>query len=143
MGGVTELKLYAESVLIEKFLVPSKAAALLMFADSHNCALLKEGTMDTYMTDPQAVDSDWTKLQESDKLLTELLLYKSSGGAGGRKRYSTYVRNVDSKGANILEDFDDLDVTSLRERLQQVAKLSVDGSRSLLVLRWKSYLMNT
>merc|ERR1712238_280348 len=141
--GVTELKLYAESVVIEKFLVPSKAAALLLFADAHMCALLKEGTMDAYMTDPQAVVAshiDWTKLQESNKLLTELLLYTSSGGAGERKRYSTYVRNVDSKGDNILEDFDDLDVTSLRERLQQETDLDVDGSRSMLVERWKDYL---
>jgi len=141
---VTELKLYVESILIEKFLVPSKAAAFLLFADAHLCALLKETSMDAYMTDPPAViasHSDWTKLQESNKLLTELLLY-ASAAAGGRKRYSSYVRTVDSNGDHILEDADDLDVTSLRERLQQEAKLDVDGSRSMLVARWKDYLMN-
>merc|ERR1712238_639956 len=114
--GVTELKLYVESILIEKFLVPSKAAAFLLFADAHICALLKETSMDAYMTDPQAVIAshiDWTKLQESNKLLTELLLYASCA-AGGRRRYSSYDRNGDSNGDTIVEDVDDLDVTSLR-----------------------------
>ncbi|OEU07252.1 hypothetical protein FRACYDRAFT_251325 [Fragilariopsis cylindrus CCMP1102] len=37
------------------------------------------------------------------------------------------------------EDTDDFDVTSLRERLEK-ANLDVDGSRQILVERWKTYL---
>jgi hypothetical protein len=43
--GFIGLKLYIKSVLTSKFLVPSNAAALLLFADSHSCALLKEYSM--------------------------------------------------------------------------------------------------
>jgi len=35
--GITDLKLYMESVLVEKFLVPATAAQLLVLADAHSC----------------------------------------------------------------------------------------------------------
>jgi len=124
--GVTELKLYAESILVEYFLVPSNAAALLLFADAYICPLLKEVAMDTYMTDSTTfmnAEDDWNKLQESSKLLTELLVYTNNE----RTRDSSAV---------VVDDVDDLDVTSLRERLQRI-NLDVDGSREMLVQRWK------
>ena len=66
--GVTELKLYVGSVLLEKFLVPSTAANLLLFADAYVCALLKEGTMDMYASKSTEViesnSEEWTKLKE-------------------------------------------------------------------------------
>jgi hypothetical protein len=76
--GCTDLKLYAESVLVDKFLVPSNAAALLLFADSYSCALLKEATMNTYIKEPKAViesKDDWTKLKESNDLLVAFVLF--------------------------------------------------------------------
>mmetsp|Transcript_40387 Transcript_40387/g.45124 ORF Transcript_40387/g.45124 Transcript_40387/m.45124 type:complete len:98 (+) Transcript_40387:3-296(+) len=78
---------------------------------------------------------DWKTLQESPKLLTELLVYATSD-------QQRYVSVVDGDG-NIdgtLENTDELDVTSLRERLQQI-NLDVDGSREILVERWKEYLL--
>merc|ERR1712194_652456 len=75
----------------------------------------------------------WKQLQESNKLLVELLVYTNN--IGGRPRYSSVVDD----GYGTVEEVDDLNVTSLRERLQQ-AKLDVDGSRSMLVERWKDYL---
>jgi len=140
--GVTELKLHMESILVDKFLIPSKAAGLLLFADSYICPLLKEESMNEFMTDSTAFmnsQDDWKKVQASPKLLTELLLYTHYG----RTRYTPITIN-DGESSNgdddTLDDVvDDFDVTSLRERLQMV-NLTVDGSREMLVLRWKDYI---
>lgn len=76
---------------------------------------------------------DWTKLKESNDLLVELLVYATSGG----KRYSSVVDD----GNGTIDDVNDFDVTSLRERLQQQnVNIDVDGSREILVERWKDYL---
>jgi hypothetical protein len=127
------LKLYTESVLTSKFLVPSKAVALLLFADSHSCALLKEYSMNMYATNPSAVmesKSDWMKLKESNDLLEELLVHTNAS----RKQYASVANsNPDEEG------IDNLDVTSLRERLQ-AADLDIDGSYLTLVERWKEHL---
>ena len=135
----TYLKLYIESVIVEEFLVPSNAAALLLLADSYSCALLKEASMNMFVIDPLAVmesKDDWTKLKESNDLLEELLVYTNN--PGGRKIYSSVVEN----GDGTLDDVDDFDVTSLRERLEK-ANIDVDGSRQILVERWKRYLRHT
>ena len=137
--GVMELKLYIESILIEKFLIPSTAAGLLLLADSHSCGLLKESSMNAYMVDSEAFMNDmdsnsnknWKELQESTTLLTELLVYTNSG----RKRYSYVVDDGDGTS----DDADNFDITSLRERLQMV-DLDVDGSREMLLERWKNHL---
>ena len=136
--GCTNLKLYMESVLVEKFLVPSNAIALLFLADSYSCALLKEAAMNVYaskFTDVMiSSKEDWTRLKESNDLLVELLLYTNN--PGGRRKYASVVENGDG---DTLENVDDFDVTSLRERLEK-ANLDVDGSRQILVERWKTYL---
>jgi hypothetical protein len=132
--GCTDLKLYIESVLVEKFLFPSNTAALLLLSDSYSCALLKEAAMNVYIKDTKTViesKADWTKLTESNDLLLELLLYATTG----HKKYSSVVEN----GDGTLDDVDDFDVTSLRERLEKV-NLDVDGSRQILVERWYNYL---
>jgi hypothetical protein len=125
----TDLKLYAESVLIEKYLVPSNAAEMLLFADSHSCSLLKEASMNAYATDPKtamASEDGWSKLVESKDLIVELLVYTNLG----RKTYSPVADSTAS------DDVDSLDITSLRERLQK-SNLDYDGSREMLVKRWK------
>ena len=135
--GCKDLKLYMESMLIEKFLVPSNVAALLLFADSHSCALLKEAAMNMYIQDSKPViesKDDWSKLKESNDLLVELLVYATSSSSG-RKKYSSVVND----GNGTIEDADEFDVTSLRERLQKVG-LDVDGSREYLLELWKNYL---
>ena len=58
-------------------------------------------------------------------------MYASSG----RNSYASMVDD----GNGTIDDVDDFDVTSLRERLQKV-DLDVDGSREMLVDRWKNYL---
>jgi hypothetical protein len=140
--GVMELKLYMESIIVEKqFLIPTTVSGLLLFADSYSCALLKEAAMNMYIADSITViessKDDWIKLQESSKLLTELLVYATSG----RKKYSSVVDDDDDDDGNgTIDDADDFDVTSLRERLQNV-NLDVDGSREILVERWKNYIL--
>ena len=139
--GCTDLKLHMESYLIRNILVPSKAARLLLLADSYSCPLLKEAAMRIYITDPNSVkrsEKDWKQLQDSTKLLIELLDYATttSSSDGGRTTYSSYIQN----GNGTMEDADGYDVRSLRERLEAY-ELDLDGSRTMLLKRWKEYLL--
>lgn len=159
--GVTTLKLYMESYLVEKVaVIPAKIAGLLLFADSYSCGLLKEACMNAFVkhsteiitmvksgetptptptttpttntTPNNTKHTDWYQLQQSNELLTELLLYSTTG----RKHYSSVVED----GIGTLQDAEEYDVTSLRERLQKF-QLDVDGSREILVQRWKTYFL--
>ena len=83
--------------------------------------------MNTYAENLNAVmnsQDDWIKLVESNKLLSELSLSITDG----RNHYSPVVK--DRNGT--LEDAENLDVTSLRERLQK-ADFDVEDSREMLV----------
>ena len=76
----------------------------------------------------------WKQLQESTKLLTELLVYTNISSSG-RKIYSS----VTGDGDGTLADADEYDVTSLRERLEKYG-LDMDGSQEILLQRWKDHL---
>lgn len=123
----TFLKLYAKSDLEERFLDPSNTADMLLFADAHSCALLKESAMDVYAIDPRTVKESegYTQLMESKDLIVELLEHTN----GGRGSYIHIVEQLSE------EDVNNLDVTSLREQLQSV-DIDVDGSKPILVKRW-------
>ena len=125
-----QLKLYAESVLVEKFLKVENTASLLILADSHSCALLKEAATNLFLKEADSVEQtpDWSKIEESTALLKELLkasLLASKNQSGDNNA------NFATDGA------DRLNVTSLRQQLEQ-ADLEVDGSRDVLVRRWKT-----
>ena len=130
------LKLYIESFIVEHILLPSKAARLLLLADSHSCALLKEASMNLCLAESNTVMSpshdDWNELKESSNLLAELLLQSLSG------RSNTTYSSVVTDGDGAVNDADGLDVTSLRERLQKY-QLDVDGSKEMLLQRWKDH----
>ena len=85
--------------------------------------------MGMYATDPKTVrkTEGYSKLMESKDLVIELLDY--TNGERGE-----YVRVADRTPE---EDVDNLDVTSLRERLQSVSIHNVDGSKEMLVKYWK------
>ena len=140
--GCTGLKLYMESFIVGSFLNSSNAARLLLFADSHACALLKEACMTTYITDPMLVkrsEDDWNQLKESSDLLVELLEYSTSSvgdARGSRKHFSSVVTN----GDGTIHDADTFDVTSIRERLEKY-HLDTDGSAEMLLQRWKEHLL--
>ena len=134
--GCKDLKLYIESFIVENILLPSKAASLLLLADSHSCALLKEASMNLCLAESNTVmtssHDDWNKLKESNDLLVELLLQSSSGLSN--TKYSSVVTN----GDGTVNDADGFDVTSLRQRLQKY-QLDVDGSKEMLLQRWKDH----
>lgn len=111
------LKLYVESVIVDKFLTPGNAAALLILGDSHSCALLKEAAMNLYFTDTKTVKKAqaWSRVKESNKLLVELL-----------------------DCATCSKELELMDVTKLREDLGE-ANLELDGSHEVLFNRMKTH----
>jgi hypothetical protein len=125
----SHLKLYAESVLAKRFLDTSNAADMILFADAHSCALLKEAAMGVYGTYSKTVKKSegYSRLEESNHLLNELLDCTNI-------ERGEYIRVADRTPE---EDADKLDVTSIRERLQSVNIDDVDGSKGMLVKRWK------
>ena len=126
------MKLYFESVIVEKFLTAKNAAWMLMFADATSCALLKEAAIGVFLAEPETVKKNlaWSQVEESNRLLKELVgAYVSSRGNSGN--------NHDAAAAADDDEADRLDVTALREELQR-AGLEVDGSRGVLVNRWKT-----
>jgi len=159
---LTDLKLYVESVLVDRFVTTENAASLLLLADSHSCALLKETTMDLYISDPNPVSSSlgWAMVEESEKILSELLghihtscrncFYKDNQDI--RETSYTMIRDSQAVGAfgseseedsnrNDVADNDDeinrMDVFSLREELCEQG-IDVDGSRETLVARLRN-----
>ena len=146
----THLKLYAESVIVDKFLTTANAATLLVLGDSMSCALLKEAAMNTYASDPSAVmessSEGWPNILDSKRLLAELLESVSLKlGAANRNTNTTNSNNNNDDDDDISDTVtvagtDNIDqlmnVTSLREKLEE-AKLEVDGSREILVDRLK------
>jgi len=58
--GCTDLKLYMESMLVDKFILASTAIGLLMLADARSCALLKEACMDAYVNNSPKVTHCWS-----------------------------------------------------------------------------------
>jgi hypothetical protein len=156
---MTELKLYVESVLADKFVDETNAAELLLFADSHSCALLKETTMDVCVSDPNSVmkTPGWALIEESDTILTEVFEHTHTGcrkyfynndddddddnnnknNNGEDKKEDASTKDSDDK-----MDLDRLDVFSLRERLDEVG-LDVDGSRETLIGRLENLASKT
>ena len=122
--GCTDLKLYIESTIVDKFLNATNAAKWLLLSDSHSCALLKEASMRLHVSDANTVmesKDDWSMVVQSNRLLEEL--FKS---------------NSSSSSNNGVVDVENLDVTTLREKLVY-ANLEIDGCRNILIERLKRY----
>lgn len=113
MYGITLLKLHVESVIVDKFLDETNAAELLMFAESHSCALLKEYAIDLCLSEPTKVRASeaWAMVEDSPTLLSDLLTQSSAQNQGDQER-----------------------VADLRNRIFKQG-LDVDGSRRMLVKR--------
>ena len=112
-----QLKLYVESVIVDKFLTPENAAELLLFGDAQSCALLKEAAMNLFVVDMETFKNAeaWSKIEESLKLMKELV-----------------------QGLSDRKNTDRVTVASLREELEE-ASLALDGSREILVNRLKKH----
>ena len=149
---LTDLKLYAESILTDKFVTNKNAAELLLFADSHSCALLKEATLDVCVSGDMNVlrkTQGWARIEESRRILSEVLNHTHTGcrhffynsnnnstandGNDGEENSNKKENKRDNGNASD-DELNQLDVFSLRERLNEV-NLSVDGSRETLIRR--------
>ena len=127
--GCTDLKLYIESTIVDKFLNATNAAKWLLLSDSHSCALLKEASMRLHVSDANTVmesKDDWSMVVESNRLLEEL--FKSNSN----------ISSSSSSSSNAVVDVENLDVTTLREKLVY-ANLEIDGCRNILIERLKRY----
>jgi hypothetical protein len=143
---LTDLKLYAESVLTDQFVVSSSAASMLLFADAHSCALLKEAAMDLCVSDPHSVSQSpsWAMVEESERLVSELSGHVHTGCRKSFQNSHSHPRGDDvesgavgkdeSQGAACFPNENDMDVFSIRERLCEHG-LDLDGSRETLLKR--------
>lgn len=73
--GCTQMKLACEYELTTAVLNESNAADMLVFADAHNCAQLREAAVDIFRAKPNLVMASvgWVKVAESVDLLQELM----------------------------------------------------------------------
>ena len=105
------LKLWLEADIIESNDIASKnAASVLLFADAHSCALLKEASMSFIEQNSGKVmvdDDGWKDLKESDTLLLQVLERKPK---------------------------DHREISQLRERLSKKG-LDTDGTKEMLLKR--------
>jgi hypothetical protein len=133
--GATDLKVLVESVLADKFLSEANCFQMLLLADSHWCALLKEEAMRLYCSDPMASirgsKNGWNLLQESPKLLSELL-FRSAQQQVDRGKPTRGTKSINNHNNNRF--LQDLSVGALRDRLEE-AGLDPDGSKEMLVRR--------
>ncbi len=122
----SHLKLYVESILVDKFLEVENTADFFIFADSHSCALLKEAATKIFVHNVKQVKQSkgWCQIRESSRLLEELL----DSLASSKSTVEEYCN----------DEYDWLDVTTLRKQLG-LAKLEQDGSREVLVHRLKNH----
>lgn len=123
--GCVNLKLYAESWLVESDLNKSTAAELLLLAEAKSCALLKESAMKVIKANAKSVMASpgWEDVMKSTTLTAEIMeaaLVPQSFVAGGD------------------DDVEKMDVTTLRRKLQE-EDLSEDGTRKMLVDRIKGH----
>jgi hypothetical protein len=118
--GITRLKLFMESVIVDKHLDEVNAAAMLLLGDVHSCALLKEAAIQIFKHNADAVMSSkgWERIKESNVLLAELFATsnRKHGGACG-------------DGTDPAES-----VAAMRNQLEKLGR-PVDGSREMLLKR--------
>lgn len=108
------LKLYVESVIVDKFVTPENTAEFFLFADSYSCALLRETAIKRFTKDPHTVRkaTEWSAIKESKQLILELLEALTG------------------------EQDHENDIATLRESCEK-ENLNVDGSRQVLIERLK------
>jgi hypothetical protein len=124
--GCINLKLYMESVMVDKFVDKDNAADMLLLGDSHTCAQLKEAAMRAFQNQADVVMSTegWIRVEESRALLAELL--------------SVLATTTQPSGAGATaDDPEGQCVGELRNQLMKRG-LDVDGSRETLVKRLKA-----
>ena len=112
------LKLDLEAKIVEELLTESNAIRLLLFSDSHTCALLYEASME--MICKQGNDLHWNLIGESTELASKAARYAMAKKHG---------KKDEDDGC-----LDYLGISSLRRQLHSCGQ-DVDGSRETLLRR--------
>mmetsp|Transcript_20375 Transcript_20375/g.48448 ORF Transcript_20375/g.48448 Transcript_20375/m.48448 type:complete len:427 (-) Transcript_20375:1435-2715(-) len=166
--GCSKLKMYAESVLVDKYLTVETIGSLLVLADSHSCPLLKEAAQHLYLKDPVVVSKTdgWERIaSKSPKLMRELLDSIFSITSPNFATSEDWKKMMINEKPTVLADFmhsiletkngsmvstnsktdqaDDADVnkwsvTKLRRELSK-ERLDLDGSKEILIQRWNDH----
>jgi len=130
--GATDLKIFLESVLADKFLTITNCCEIILMADSHWCALLKEEAMKLFLSDPMAsvrgCKEGWISLKKSPRLLSELLSLSAKIKTANNHKLNHHQRPIE----------DLVSVSALRKWLEQ-AGLGLDGSKEILVRRCRDH----
>jgi len=124
--GCVRLKLAAESAIVYEGIAVSTAAELVLFAEAHDCALLKEVAVDFFVDRAAEVmaSEGWSVLTESASTVLEL--------TEALARRSTSLEREETT-----DDIERMRVVTLRRKLDD-KNLEVDGSRTILVKRLKT-----
>jgi hypothetical protein len=121
-GGVN-LKLEAEASIVEDTIFTlENVKELLLFAESKNCALLKEAAMD-YIVENKADMDDVSFVDAPGTLLNDMLV--------------AFIRSEKKDGAGGgIDGFASMRVSELRKKAHEKG-LNVDGSREMLITALK------
>ena len=132
--GAIDLKMLLERILVDRYLSPSNCCEMLLWADSHWCALLKEAAISVFCSDPDAATAEgnhgWKMLRESTKILSELAIRSAKATDRSKK---TTMAGLFRRHHQLCRPTD-LAVTELRDWLED-AGLDPDGSREMLIRR--------
>jgi hypothetical protein len=127
--GVVNLKLEAEASLVEgTILTIENVMELLFYAESKNCALLKEASMDYIVENKAEVMKKLSFANAPGTLVMDVLAAVSrgervAGGSGGDSDDESH--------------FNAMRISELRKRVHEKG-LNVDGSREMLIAALKS-----
>ena len=123
--GVVNLKMLIEARIVENsaLLSVESCVDLLLLSESHNCALLREASMNVLVENMQHIISSGglAELAQSPSLMQEVVIFQANLGRNDEK-------------AHLLGS---LGVSALR-KLAHERGLEVDGSRQVLVKRLKT-----
>lgn len=143
--GAIDLKMLLERILVDHFLSPTNCCQMLLWADSHWCALLKEAAAEIFYSDPEAATAEgnhgWKMLRESPKILSDIAV--GCAKLTNRSKMTVVTTMPSYKDRNSTIDFrhhhhllqpQDLGVAKLRDWLEDYG-LDPDGSREMLIQR--------
>lgn len=125
----TDLKLHAEAAIVRSWISVDTVADLILKADSMNCALLKEKTIEFYVKNAPAVmkTEGWERAVKSTEILRELLEVSMGGTATSEAQEGDDER-----------DYDGMSVSALRRKLDEKGQC-VDGSKKMLIERLREF----
>ena len=126
--SIVNLKLAAEAAYVQSTKITfDNAMDNLLYADSRNCALLKEAVMDFLADNHREAAARISFTDCPGHLMKDLLI-----------AFSGKNSKVDANGTNVDDDLSTLSVTALRRKLDEKG-LEVDGSREAMIESIKSH----